>query len=186
VSLHRLFKHQSECRFHPVPYALTGFSKGATPKFKRNQRGCSAPMSVPGHSRPGRQTNDALNPAPNAGRKKSSADRSAGSARACCKVLPPRGRKTARPHGCLTRARSAAKTDKSLHRSECPLWAIRDQSARQQNGCYSITSSASAVKLIGTASPRALAVLALMTSSNFTGAWTGSSLGLAPFKMRST
>ena len=51
---------------------------------------------------------------------------------------------------------------------------------------HSITSSAIAVKLIGTASPRALAVLELMTSSNFTGAWTGSSLGLAPFKMRST
>ena len=66
-----------------------------------------------------------------------------------------------------------------------PFRAIRDQSAPQQNDCYSITSSASAVKSIGTASPRALAVLELMTSSNFTGAWTGSSLGLAPFKMRS-
>jgi hypothetical protein len=80
----------------------------------------------------------------------------------------------------------APQSDRLLRCREMTLRAIRDQSALQRNDCYSITSSASAVKLIGTASPRALAVLELMTSSNFTGAWTGSSLGLAPFKMRST
>jgi hypothetical protein len=38
----------------------------------------------------------------------------------------------------------------------------------------------------GTSMPNAFAVLRLITSSNFNGAWTGSSLGFAPRKMRST
>jgi hypothetical protein len=48
---------------------------------------------------------------------------------------------------------------------------------------HSITSSARASSVGGTVRPRALAVLRLITSSNFSGAWTGSSLGFAPFKM---
>src|SRR5215469_6469122 len=50
---------------------------------------------------------------------------------------------------------------------------------------HSITLSASCCKNKGTSRPSALAVLRLITSSNLTGAWTGSSLGLSPFKMRS-
>jgi len=34
--------------------------------------------------------------------------------------------------------------------------------------------------------PMALAVLRLMTKSNFVGCWTGRSAGLAPFKILST
>jgi hypothetical protein len=51
---------------------------------------------------------------------------------------------------------------------------------------YSITSSAVASSLSGTAKPSALAVLRLMTSSNLVGCSTGNSAGLAPRKMRST
>ena len=41
------------------------------------------------------------------------------------------------------------------------------------------------LELRGTSRPSALAVLRLIISSNLTGAWTGSSLGLAPLRMRS-
>src|SRR5215468_2640076 len=51
---------------------------------------------------------------------------------------------------------------------------------------HSITSSASARSLSGILRPSALAVLRLMTNSNLTGASTGKSAGLAPFRMRST
>src|SRR6267142_5255889 len=51
---------------------------------------------------------------------------------------------------------------------------------------HSITSSARASSVGGTVSPRALAVLRLMTSSNFVGCTTGRSAGLAPFRIRST
>src|SRR5262249_34271864 len=51
---------------------------------------------------------------------------------------------------------------------------------------YSITSSAFASSVRGTSRPSALAVLRLMTSSNLVGPWTGSSLGFAPCRMRST
>ena len=50
---------------------------------------------------------------------------------------------------------------------------------------YSITSSARCWRCKGTSRPSALAVLRLITSSNLTGAWTGSSLGFAPLRMRS-
>jgi predicted phage terminase large subunit-like protein len=45
---------------------------------------------------------------------------------------------------------------------------------------YWMTSSASCSSDSGTVRPSALAVRSLMTSSNLTGAWTGSSLGFAP------
>ena len=51
---------------------------------------------------------------------------------------------------------------------------------------YSITSSARASSDVGTSKPNSFAVLALITSSNLTGAWTGRSLGFSPFKIRST
>src|SRR5437588_12238319 len=44
-------------------------------------------------------------------------------------------------------------------------------------GPYSITSSARCWRNQGTSSSSAFAVLRLITSSNLTGAWTGSSLG---------
>jgi hypothetical protein len=50
---------------------------------------------------------------------------------------------------------------------------------------HSITSSARPSSDGGTSSPSALAVLRLTTSSNLTGAWTGSSLGFEPLRMRS-
>src|SRR6516164_7378473 len=47
---------------------------------------------------------------------------------------------------------------------------------------HSMTSSARASKDCGTVSPRALAVLRLMTSSNFVGCTTGRSPGIAPLR----
>src|SRR5262249_49927426 len=48
---------------------------------------------------------------------------------------------------------------------------------------HSITSSARASKLSSTVSPRAFAVLRLITSSNRVGCTTGSSAGLAPLRI---
>ena len=51
---------------------------------------------------------------------------------------------------------------------------------------HSITSSASASSLSGTARPSAFAVLRLITSSNFVGCWTGKSPGFSPFSTLAT
>jgi len=51
---------------------------------------------------------------------------------------------------------------------------------------HSITSSARASSMGGTSRPRALAVLRLITSSNFVGCCTGKSTGFAPFRTRPT
>src|SRR3977135_4744621 len=50
---------------------------------------------------------------------------------------------------------------------------------------HSITSAARARSVSGTASPRAFAVLRLMTNSYFVGACTGRSAGLAPLSILS-
>src|SRR5262249_10590800 len=50
---------------------------------------------------------------------------------------------------------------------------------------HSITSSARCWRNQGTSRPSAFAVLRLIASSNLTGAWTGSSLGFSPLRMRS-
>src|SRR6516225_8677974 len=52
-------------------------------------------------------------------------------------------------------------------------------------GAHSITSSARCCSCVDTSRPSALAVFILITNSNLTGAWTGSSFGFAPLKMRS-
>src|SRR5262245_59454507 len=51
---------------------------------------------------------------------------------------------------------------------------------------HSITLSARIRSGSGIVTPIALAVVRLITISNLTGAWTGSSLGFAPLRMRST
>src|SRR5262249_32775967 len=51
---------------------------------------------------------------------------------------------------------------------------------------HSITSSARASSVGGISRPSALAVLRLITSSNLVGAWTGSSPGFLPRRIRST
>ena len=51
---------------------------------------------------------------------------------------------------------------------------------------HSITSSARASSIGGTSRSSALAVLRLITSSNFVGCWTGRSPGFSPLRMRST
>src|SRR5712692_4383440 len=60
------------------------------------------------------------------------------------------------------------------------------QQRDERTPLHSITSSARCWRCKGTSRPSALAVLRLITSSNLTGAWTGSSLGFAPFKILST
>src|SRR5262249_45568485 len=49
---------------------------------------------------------------------------------------------------------------------------------------HSITSSARASSVGGISSPSALAVLALITSSNFVDRWIGRSPGFSPLRMR--
>ena len=60
----------------------------------------------------------------------------------------------------------------------------------QQHGCrsqtYSITASARASSMGGISRPSALAVLRLITSSNFVGCCTGRSAGVAPLRILST
>jgi hypothetical protein len=51
---------------------------------------------------------------------------------------------------------------------------------------HSTSSSARSIRPKGTSIPSAIAVLRLINNSNLTGAWIGSSPGLAPFRMRST
>jgi hypothetical protein len=50
---------------------------------------------------------------------------------------------------------------------------------------YSISSSARNRKDSGMVRPSALAVFMLITSSNFTGTWTGRSLAFVPLRIRS-
>jgi hypothetical protein len=71
-------------------------------------------------------------------------------------------------------------------RSGCLLWARNGQSASQQNGSYSITSSAAISRLGGTVSPSALAVLRLTTNSNLEACITGRSAGLSPLRILPT
>jgi hypothetical protein len=59
---------------------------------------------------------------------------------------------------------------------------IPDSCTAANSTLYSITSSALACSVKGTVSPSALAVLRLMTSSNFVGWRTGRSAGLAPLR----
>ena len=68
-------------------------------------------------------------------------------------------------------------------------WCCACRAAEQRDelaASHSITSSASAISLSETVRPSALAVLRLITSSNFVGCSTGRSLGLAPLRTRST
>src|SRR6266702_8729581 len=57
---------------------------------------------------------------------------------------------------------------------------------RSKQHLHSSTSSARASIVGGMVRPRALAVLRLMTSSNFVGCSTGRSAGLAPLRILST
>src|ERR1700730_5957941 len=77
-----------------------------------------------------------------------------------------------------------------------PLGLLRTHPHRPRRHCaseerdefaagHSMTSSARCWRCKGTSWPSALAALRLITSSNLTGAWTGSSLGVAPLRMRS-
>src|SRR5262249_9188881 len=63
-----------------------------------------------------------------------------------------------------------------------------DQRAAEQRDqrppLHSITSSARAMSIRGTSRPSALAVLKFMANKNFVGCKTGSSPGLAPWRIR--
>jgi hypothetical protein len=77
--------------------------------------------------------------------------------------FPPNSDRRTDVAGCLKRATSGL-----MRCSKQPL--------------HSITSSARPSNEGGTVSPRALAVLRLITSSNFTGSSIGKSAGFSPFK----
>ena len=87
-------------------------------------------------------------------------------------------------HGPLlgaTKWRDRAIPDEILRRSEMTRCA-----KGESRHAYSITSSVRAISEGGTVRPSALAVLRLITSSILLGRSTGSSPGLAPFKILST
>jgi hypothetical protein len=94
----------------------------------------------------------------------------------------------------LLRLRSHLSVGVSLPVLQLLLWAAGVISAvwlvslvtPRKRSLYSITSSALASKDCGTATPSALAVLRLTTSSNLVGACTGRSPALSPLRMRST
>src|SRR5262249_38503003 len=70
---------------------------------------------------------------------------------------------------------------------QCRKWPRNGRPAQTGNELptpHSITSSARASSVGGMVSPRASAVLRLMTSSNFVGCITGRSAGWAPLRMR--
>src|SRR5215510_8065526 len=68
----------------------------------------------------------------------------------------------------------------------CPLWAKSGLMQRSNLDRYSINSLASDWNDAGTVNPSFLAVVRLMMNSNLLGRSIGSSLGLAPLRMRPT
>src|SRR6266480_2551711 len=74
---------------------------------------------------------------------------------------------------------------KASTRSECSLIDAQS-SLLSTRYCHLITLSARSSTLGGIVRPICFAVLKLMTNSNFVGCSTGSSAGLAPFKILST
>src|SRR5262245_1694480 len=71
-------------------------------------------------------------------------------------------------------------------RRERPRGRRAAQQRDELAALHSITSSARARRLSGTARPSALAVLRLSTRSYLVGACTGRSAGFSPLRMRST
>jgi hypothetical protein len=65
----------------------------------------------------------------------------------------------------------------------CPKSATTRLKHRSKEPRYSVTSSARASSVGGTVRPSALAVLRLMTSSNFVGCSIGRSAGFIPFRV---
>lgn len=87
---------------------------------------------------------------------------------------------------CRVNVRFAPKATELLRRGEMTRGARNRLMRRSKRRNYSITSSAVASSDGAMAILSALAVLRLITSSNFVGCWTGRSAGLAPFRIRST
>src|SRR5262249_6700767 len=87
----------------------------------------------------------------------------------------------ARPRGC-----ASPRTPSPLDDREGLFGAVLRRGLELAPSHHSITSSAVASNEGGTVSPRALAVLLLITSSNRVGDCTGRSAGFSPRRMRST
>src|SRR5262245_41308582 len=88
-----------------------------------------------------------------------------------------------RLHDCLLRIRSPSATLALTCRSRSRPQHQKATYAPQQKRPYSITSSARVSRLGGTVRPSVLAVLRLITSSNFVCRMTGGSAGLAPLSI---
>ena len=82
--------------------------------------------------------------------------------------------------------RYASKNWHRAGRRSGPLCAISGPMHCSKQNLYSITSLAVASSDGGMVMPSALAVLRLITSSNFVVSWTGRSPGFSPLSMRST
>src|SRR5262249_5955577 len=93
----------------------------------------------------------------------------------------------------LSRAGRPRAAEEPDHRHRRLLRARRDRPRRRAADerdelppSHSITSSARARRVSGTARPSALAVLRLMANSYLVGACTGSCAGFSPLRMRAT
>ena len=96
-----------------------------------------------------------------------------------------------RLQGFVTLTGSIGKTEISVPRArlQTRCWRPRCRRAADKRDelpplHHSITSSARASSVGGTARPSALAVLRLMKSSTFVDCWTGRSAGFSPLRMR--
>ena len=86
---------------------------------------------------------------------------------------------------CPIDVRFTPKADIAERHRHVRFWGKAD-SCSAANVAYSITSSAETTSEDGMLMPSALAVVRLITVSNFVGACTGKSAGFSPLRIRST
>jgi hypothetical protein len=90
-----------------------------------------------------------------------------------CPLYPNSDRESGFPHKAMSALHP--KADMCSANNDVRFGPIADIRA-----CYSITSSARPINVLGTVMPSALAVFKLMTNSTFADCTTGSSAGFSP------
>jgi len=103
-----------------------------------------------------------------------------------CAAQQARSKREAAPFRLMSASASCGHTARLARVGNVPRGDLSRCSNVREQGCsYSITSSARCCMNPGTSRPSALAVFRLMTSWNLIAAWTGSSLGFTPLRIRS-